>query len=112
MSRFPTLAVLAVGLGVFASPETSQAASPGGPAVLLAQAVALTEGEVRKVDRDGGKLTLRHAEIKKFDMPGGMTMVFQTSSPTMLEGLAVGDKVMFDVEKLGGAMTITELKKN
>jgi Cu/Ag efflux protein CusF len=35
----------------------------------------MTDGEVRKVDKEGGKLTLKHADIKSLDMPA-MTMVF------------------------------------
>ena len=43
----------------------------------MAQAAAgdMTDGEVRKVDKEGGKLTLKHADIKSLDMPA-MTMVF------------------------------------
>ena len=36
----------------------------------------MTEAEVRKVDLDAKKITLKHGPIKNLDMPG-MTMVFQ-----------------------------------
>jgi Cu(I)/Ag(I) efflux system protein CusF len=51
----------------------------------LAQAVLPpTEGEVRKVDKEAGKVTLKHGEIKNLEMPG-MTMVFQVKDPALLE---------------------------
>lgn len=68
----------------------------------------MTDGEVRKIDKDAKKLTLRHAEIKSLDMPG-MTMVFQMKDPAMLDSLKVGDKVRFEAERIGGAMVITEV---
>jgi Cu(I)/Ag(I) efflux system protein CusF len=44
----------------------------------LAQVPAkdMAEAEVRRVDKDSKKVTLKHGPIKNLDMPG-MTMVFQ-----------------------------------
>ncbi len=75
----------------------------------VAQAAPI-EGEIRKVDGAGDKVTIRHGPIEKWDMPG-MTMVFRVASKAMLEGLQVGDKVRFDAERGGGAMTITRIDK-
>jgi Cu(I)/Ag(I) efflux system protein CusF len=44
----------------------------------------LTDAEVRKVDTDAGKLTLKHGQIKDLDMPA-MTMVFQVKDKTVLD---------------------------
>ncbi len=74
----------------------------------LAQTV---EGEVRKVDKDQGKLTLRHGEIKNLDMPA-MTMVFRVKDAKMLDNLNVGDKVRFDAQKVDGQYTVTALVKS
>lgn len=68
-----------------------------------------TDGEVRKVDMEAKKLTLRHGEIKNLGMPG-MTMVFQVKDPAMLEKVKPGDKVRFTAEKINGAFTITTLE--
>jgi Cu(I)/Ag(I) efflux system periplasmic protein CusF len=73
-----------------------------------AQAAEMSEAEVRKVDREAGKLTLRHGEIKNLDMPP-MTMVFVVKDRAQLEGLKAGDKVQFRAEKIGGAYTVTEI---
>jgi Cu/Ag efflux protein CusF len=68
------------------------------------------DAEVRKVDKAQGKVTLKHGEIKKLDMPA-MTMVFKVRDPKMLDGLNVGDKVKFDADKVGGQYTVTALSK-
>lgn len=77
----------------------------------LAQGAApeLTAAEVRKVDAAAGKITLRHGPIKNLDMPP-MTMVFQVQNPQWLQGLNVGDKVLFSADKLNGAYTVTRLQ--
>lgn len=97
---------------VAAFPSLSVEASPQhqGARVQLAQS-DLIEGEVRKVDMSAGKITIRHGPIPKYDMANAMTMVFPTSNPAMLTGLAVGDKVLFDVIKEGGSLTITAIRK-
>lgn len=78
-------------------------------AALWAQAPD-TEGEVTKLDKAQGRVTLRHGEIRNLDMPP-MTMVFRVRDPKMLEGVAVGDKVRFAAEKLGGHYTVTAIVK-
>lgn len=67
-----------------------------------------TEGEVRKIDLAQGKVTLKHGEIKNLDMPA-MTMSFRVADPKMLDGLAEGAKVRFDVEKRNGQYTVVRL---
>lgn len=68
-----------------------------------------TDGEVRKVDKDAGKLTLKHADIKNLDMPG-MTMVFQAKDKAMLDKLQPGDKVKFKAVNDAGTFTVTEIQ--
>ncbi len=70
---------------------------------------AMAEGEVRKVDMDNKKLTLKHGEIKNLEMPG-MTMVFQVKDPAMLDKVKMGDKVRFTAEKVNGAFTVTNIE--
>ncbi|MDP2005948.1 MAG: copper-binding protein [Rubrivivax sp.] len=69
----------------------------------------MTDGEVRKVDLEGGKLTLKHADIKSLDMPG-MTMVFVVKDKAMLDKLKTGDKVKFKAVNDGGKFTVTEIQ--
>jgi Cu(I)/Ag(I) efflux system protein CusF len=73
----------------------------------LAQAY---EGDVLKVDKAQGKVTLRHGELKGLDMPP-MTMVFRVKDPKVLDTLAVGDRVRFDAAKVDGSYTVTAISK-
>jgi Cu(I)/Ag(I) efflux system periplasmic protein CusF len=68
------------------------------------------EAEVRKIDAAAAKITLKHGEIKKLDMPG-MTMVFRLKDAKLAEGLAAGDKVNFNVEKVDNLYVITAIAK-
>jgi Cu/Ag efflux protein CusF len=70
---------------------------------------AMAEGEVRRVDKDAKKITIKHGPLQKLDMPA-MTMVFQVSDPAMLEKVKAGDKVRFDAEKVGGAFMLTKIE--
>ncbi len=68
----------------------------------------MVDGVVRKVDKDAGKITIRHEELKDLGMPA-MTMVFRAKDPAMLDQVKAGDKVQFQAEKSGGKITLTKL---
>lgn len=74
-----------------------------------AAAEPTSDGEVRKVDKAQGKLTLKHGPIKNLDMPG-MTMVFKVSDGKLLDGLSQGDKVKFVANNIHGALTVTAIQ--
>ncbi len=69
----------------------------------------MTQGEVRKVDKDAKKITIKHGEIKNLEMPP-MTMVFQVRDSALLEGVKAGEKVQFKVVKDNGALVVTDLQ--
>lgn len=98
------LAVIA-GLNLFLSPLPAMAQSSGTQTA----AASMTSGEVRKVDKEAKKITIKHGEIKNLGMPP-MTMVFQVKDPAMLDKLKAGDKVQFVAEDLNGALTITSIE--
>lgn len=75
-----------------------------------AAAAQSADGEVRKIDKAQGKITLRHGEIKNLEMPP-MTMVYRVQDPAMLDRVAVGDKVKFDAAKIDGNYTVTAISK-
>lgn len=66
--------------------------------------------EVRKIDAEAGKLTLKHEAIPKFNM-AGMTMAFRLAEPSMLDGLAVNDRVRFIADKRNGQFVIVRIEK-
>jgi len=78
-------------------------------AALSLVAQGLADGEVRKVDKDAGKITLKHGPIPSLDMPG-MTMVFRVKEKAMLDAVKAGDKVKFDAEKTGGQYVVTKIE--
>ena len=78
-------------------------------AASAALAQALADGEIRKVDKDAKKMTIKHGPIQSLDMPA-MTMVFQVKEPAMLEQVKPGDKVKFEAQRLGGAFTVTRME--
>jgi Cu/Ag efflux protein CusF len=82
------------------------AAAPG----VSAQS-AMVDGEVTKVDESAGKITIKHGPLKKFDMEGGMTMVFRANDPAMLKQVKPGDKIRFEPEKVNGQFTVMKLEK-
>ena len=69
----------------------------------------MANGEVKKVDKENKKITLKHGVIKNLDMPG-MTMVFGIKDVAMLENVKVGDKVKFKAEQTGTAITVTDIQ--
>jgi len=75
----------------------------------MAQALPLAEGEVRRVDKAGGKISLKHGEIKNLDMPP-MSMVFQVSDKALLDKVKVGDKVNFTASQVNGDYTVMSIE--
>jgi Cu(I)/Ag(I) efflux system periplasmic protein CusF len=72
-------------------------------------AAALTDGEVKKVDKDAGKMTIKHGPIENLGM-SNMTMVFRVKNPAMLDQVKPGDKIRFAAEKVNGALTVTKIE--
>jgi Cu(I)/Ag(I) efflux system protein CusF len=103
--------ILSIALLVATSASIAQTAAPAqGAGTKPTQAMTdMVAGEVRKVDKDARKITLRHGEIKQLDMPA-MSMVFRVKDPAMLDKVKAGDKVNFKAENAGGAMTLTEIE--
>jgi Cu(I)/Ag(I) efflux system protein CusF len=73
-----------------------------------AQAV---DGEVKKIDIEAGKITLKHGEIKNLDIPAMPQMSYRVSDPAWLKSLQVGDKVKFTADKVNGQFTIVTIEK-
>ena len=91
---------------MLAQTATGHASHHGGSAATTA---APTDGEVRKVDKSTGKVTIRHGEIRNLEMPA-MTMVFTAKDPAMLDGLKEGDRIKFTADKVDGVYTVTTVE--
>ena len=94
-------------VAVFAADD---APAKTAPAVSAAPAAdTMSDGEVKKIDKDAGKITIKHGPLANLEMPG-MTMVFRVKDPAMLDTVKAGDKIKFVAEKAGGALTVTALQ--
>jgi Cu(I)/Ag(I) efflux system protein CusF len=102
-------AVALAASSVTAGAQAGGAPSSTAAAQSAAAPAALTDGEVRKVDKENKKITLKHGEIKNLEMPG-MTMVFQVKDAAMLDAVKPGDKVRFMAEKAGTALVVTAIE--
>jgi Cu/Ag efflux protein CusF len=80
------------------------------PAFATSHQQALADGEVRKIDKEAQKITIRHGPLPSLDMPQPMTMVYRVKDPAMLERVKPGDKVKFEAENVGGTFTVTKIE--
>lgn len=76
---------------------------------LMADETEWVSAEVRKIDLETARVTLRHEEIKSINM-SAMTMPFYVRDPSMLQAIKVGDAVLFSVVREQGRLVITHLK--
>lgn len=118
MNRFSSLLstlVMSAGLALAASNAPAQmqmadhAQHMAMPAASQEDANALADGEVKKVDKATGKLTVQHGPLTNLGMPG-MTMAFKVQDPSMLDQVKAGDKVRLRVDRVNGALTVTKLE--
>jgi Cu/Ag efflux protein CusF len=70
---------------------------------------AMSAGEVKKIDKEAGKITIKHGPLANLEMPP-MTMVFRVKDAAMLEQVKPGDKINFVAEKANGALTVTQMQ--
>ncbi len=101
--------IAAAGIPAMATAADQGHTTPVVAAEMKATAQPLSDGEIKKVDREAGKITVKHGRLANLDM-APMTMVFKVKDPAMLEQVKAGDKVKFTAEKLNGALTVTALQ--
>ncbi|MES2839419.1 MAG: copper-binding protein [Hydrogenophaga sp.] len=111
-----SLAASAVALSfAFAGPALAQMTMDQGKMGMdqgkmgMAATPAMTDGEIRKIDKENGKVTIKHGEIKHMDMPP-MSMVFNVKDKAMLDKVQVGEKIQFIVIQDAGKMVVTDIK--
>jgi Cu(I)/Ag(I) efflux system periplasmic protein CusF len=118
MKTIKTLLVIATLVaGASISYAASHAAAPAAESTKAqtketpaATTLPMSNAEIRKIDLENKKITLKHGEIKNLDMPS-MTMVFAVKDAAVLDKLAAGDKVMFTADKVGSTFTVMSIEK-
>ena len=91
------LGVVCLSALLVAAPVTAQTATP------------MSDGEVQKIDKSAGKITIKHGPLQKLGMPA-MTMVFRVKDPSMLDQIKEGDRIKFVAEKIDGVLSVTQLQ--
>lgn len=110
VSKFMLGLIVAAALPMQAQASHDHAGKPGAASADVAvTGQPKSDGEIKKVDKDSGKLTVKHGPLANLDMPA-MTMVFKVKDPAMMNQVKTGDKIKFTVEKINGAFIITEMK--
>src|SRR4051812_323570 len=89
--------MLASVAGAYAQSTPASAAAPA----------SMSTGEVKKVDKSAGKLTIKHGPLQNLGMDA-MTMVFRVKDPVTLDQVNVGDKIRFVAEEPNGQLTVTK----
>lgn len=102
--------VLLAGLAA-AQPGIAQDAHKGhhGATQGAAAATEMSAGEIKKVDRESGKITIKHGRLYRLEMEP-MTMAFRVADPRMLDQVQAGDKVRFDADKVKGVLTVVKME--
>ncbi len=100
--------ILTASLFATAAVVQAQSATPA-PQQVVPATIEMNDGEVRKVDLEQGRLTLKHGEIKSLDMPP-MTMVFTVKDKALLNNLKAGDKIKFAVVSENRKYIITAIE--
>lgn len=71
--------------------------------------VSVSYGEIKKVDQEAGKLTIKHGELKNINMPA-MTMVFAVTDKAALTQVNTGDKISFVAGNANGELTASNIR--
>jgi Cu(I)/Ag(I) efflux system periplasmic protein CusF len=105
--KFLSTAILLAALA--AGPVAAQNGHDHSHGASTAQTEAMSDGEVRRIDKATRKITLRHGPLTNLDMPS-MTMVFEVRDPLLLDKVKAGDKVKFTADKVNGTFVITAIE--
>lgn len=73
------------------------------------ETAAMSEGEIRKINKETGKVTIKHGPLLNLDMPG-MTMLFKLQDPAMIDQIKEGDKIKFVADKVDGTFVVKSLQ--
>jgi len=69
----------------------------------------MVDGQVKKVDKSAGKVTLSHGPLVNLNMPA-MTMVFRVKEAGWLDQMKAGDKIRFMADNVNGAITVVHFE--
>jgi Cu/Ag efflux protein CusF len=85
------------------------AAAPTGPAAAVASNFYKGVGVVKHIDPKGPAIEIDHGDIEGL-MPA-MQMEFPVTDASLLNGIAVNDRIDFTIEAAKGEMKVSAIKK-
>jgi Cu(I)/Ag(I) efflux system protein CusF len=94
-----------IGVSFLATASSALARQNAAPAAQQEMSI----GEIKKVHKETGKLTIRHGELKPRGMTG-MTTVFKFKDPAMLDKAKAGDNVRCVADQVDRLLTVTALE--
>jgi Cu(I)/Ag(I) efflux system protein CusF len=109
LGLFGIIGMGAAGTGL-AAPDGAAAARQVAAADNAAATAVSATGVVVQVKADQGRIKINHDPIPALKWPQ-MTMFFRVKDQAVLEGIAAGDKVRFDLEKGATGLEITRIEK-
>jgi Cu(I)/Ag(I) efflux system periplasmic protein CusF len=99
-----TFSLSAAGLALANDAHHGHGSEPAAQAT-----TAMTAGEIRKIDKAAGKMTIKHGPLANLGMPS-MTMAFRVIDPGMLDQAKPGESIRFEAGKVNGALTVMKLE--
>lgn len=111
MLKVPMLPIVL--LAVACSPPASEPAAKSEPMPMSEAAVAgpiAGVGTVTAIDAAAGTINLDHEPIAAISWPA-MSMQFTAEDPTILQGIAVGDRVSFELKSATESSVVTRVQK-
>lgn len=104
-------------LAAACSPPAAQDAAKSDASMDMPQSAAPTQvgpivgvGTVTAVDATAGTVSLDHEPIAAISWPA-MSMQFRVEDPADLQGIAVGDRVSFELKSATESSVVTEIAK-
>jgi Cu(I)/Ag(I) efflux system protein CusF len=103
-------AALAISTAAFAQSMSMPASGMSTSKPQASVADEYTNAEIRKIDKNAGKVTLKHGEIKNLGMQP-MAMEFEAKDKKMLDKFKVGDKVRFRAVSESGKFVLRDIER-
>src|SRR6266487_7088980 len=82
---------------------------PVPPSPVSPSEMTMARGEVTKIDKVAGKITVKHGPLISLRMAAATTD-FRVKDPAMLNLVKEGDRINFSVDKVNGAIFVTQLE--
>lgn len=111
MTRMPIFHAAAIAAALLFNTASAQVHdhADGQRADVAVANAAHSSGEIKKIDKAAGKLTIAHGPLVNLNMPG-MTMTFKVQDPAVLDRVKVGDKISFVADRVNGAFVATNVQ--